>query len=58
MKLFVEFLQKQIFEDKLKDYKDIDFSLFVQTIPKSQDDLSSINIISSGQIVWENTVSK
>jgi hypothetical protein len=45
MKLFVEFLQKQIFEDKLKDYKDIDFSLFIQTIPKSQDDLSSINII-------------
>jgi hypothetical protein len=45
MKLFVEFLQTQIFEDKLKDYKDIDFSLFVQTIPKSQDDLSSINII-------------
>jgi hypothetical protein len=45
MKLFVEFLQKQIFEDKLKDYKDIDFSLFVQTIPKSQEDLSSINII-------------
>ena len=45
MKLKVEFLDKNIFEDKLSHLKDIDFSLFVETIPISQDELSSINMI-------------
>jgi hypothetical protein len=33
-------------EEHLKSYKDIDFSLFIETIPESQEELSSINIIS------------
>jgi hypothetical protein len=45
MKLKVDFLNKTIFEDKLSYLKDIDFSLFVECIPQSQDELSSINII-------------
>jgi hypothetical protein len=33
-------------EQYLHSYKDIDFSLFLETIPEAQDELSSINIIS------------
>jgi hypothetical protein len=33
-------------EKLLESYKDIDFSLFIETIPESQEELSSINIIS------------
>ena len=33
-------------EQYLQSYKDIDFSLFLETIPETQDELSSINIIS------------
>lgn len=46
MKLKVDFLNKQIIEEALSDYKHLDFSLFVETIPTQQDDFSSINIIS------------
>lgn len=45
MKLKIDFLNKKIFEEKLNHLKDIDFSLFVETIPEKQEDLSSINII-------------
>ncbi len=45
MKLKVDFLYKNIFEEKLNHLKDIDFSLFVESIPQSQEELSSINII-------------
>ena len=45
MKLFVNHIDKEILEKKLKSVKHIDFSLFVEDIPKNQDDLSSINIL-------------
>jgi len=46
MKVFTNFFDKEIFEQKLLDLKHIDFSLFVETIPKHQEELSPINIIS------------
>jgi hypothetical protein len=46
MKIFTNFFDKEIFEQKLLDLKNIDFSLFVETIPKHQEELSLINIIS------------
>jgi len=45
MKLFVDFLDKNKLEQKLEKYKHIDVSLFISTLPKSQDQLSSINIL-------------
>jgi len=45
MKLKVDFLNKDIFEEKLNYLKNLDFSLFVESIPTSQEELSSINII-------------
>jgi hypothetical protein len=45
MKLKTNFLDSKIFEKKLNYLKDIDFSLFVEDIPTSQEELSSINII-------------
>ena len=45
MKLKVNFLNPKIFEEKLNYLKDIDFSLFVEDIPISQEELSSITII-------------
>ena len=45
MKIKSNFLDPKIFEEKLNHLKDIDFSLFVETHPKSQDELSPINII-------------
>jgi hypothetical protein len=45
MKIKTNFLDPKIFEEKLNHLKDIDFSLFVEDIPASQDELSSINII-------------
>jgi hypothetical protein len=46
MKLKVNHFNKTTFEELFSDLKHIDFSLFVDAIPESQDDLSSINIIS------------
>jgi hypothetical protein len=45
MKLFINHFDKKTIESKMPHLKDIDFSLFVDDIPKSQDDLSSINIL-------------
>jgi hypothetical protein len=45
MKLFVNHLNKENIESNLEECKHIDFSLFIDDIPKSQDDLSSINIM-------------
>ncbi len=45
MKLKIDFLDKKIFEEKLDHLKDLDFSLFVECIPQSQEELSPINII-------------
>ena len=46
MKIKSNFLDPKIFEEKLSYLKHIDFSLFVEAIPESQNDLSTINIIS------------
>ena len=46
MKLKVAHFDKQVFEDKLKHLSHLDFSLFVETPPQSQEELSPINIIS------------
>jgi hypothetical protein len=45
MKIFAKFFDTKPFEEKLSNLKHINFSLFVDDIPKSQDDLSEINII-------------
>jgi hypothetical protein len=45
VKLKIDFLNKQIFEEKLNHLKNLDFSLFIETIPEKQEELSSINII-------------
>jgi hypothetical protein len=45
MKIRSNFLDPKVFEEKLSHLRDIDFSLFVETTPQSQDELSSINII-------------
>jgi hypothetical protein len=46
MKIKTAFFDKNTFEQKFNSLKNIDFSLFVDCIPESQDELSSINIIS------------
>lgn len=46
MKIKSNFLNSEIFNEKLSYANNIDFSLFVETIPQSQNELSSINIIS------------
>ena len=45
MKLFVNHLDRINLEKKLEPIKNVDFSLFVEDIPKSSEDLSPINII-------------
>jgi hypothetical protein len=46
MKIKSNFFNEKTFEQKLSNLNHIDFSLFVECIPQSQKDLSSINIIS------------
>jgi hypothetical protein len=45
MKIFVNHFDKSSFESKLQHLEDLDFTLFIDDIPKSQNDLSSINIL-------------
>lgn len=45
MKLHIKILDQKIFEEKLQDVSHINFSLFIDDIPKSQSDLSDINIL-------------
>jgi hypothetical protein len=45
MKLFINHLDKNSVELKLQNLKHIDFSLFIDDIPKSNEDLSPINIL-------------
>jgi hypothetical protein len=44
MKLFVNHLNKNIIDSELSHLRDIDFSLFIDYIPKTNEDLSPINI--------------
>ena len=46
MILKVKHFDEQVFKDKLQHLSHLDFSLFVETPPQSQDELSPINIIS------------
>jgi len=45
MKLFVNHINKENIESNLEECRHINFSLFIDDVPKSQDDLSSINIL-------------
>jgi hypothetical protein len=45
MKLFVNMFSKEEIEGKINNLKHLDFSLFIETQPQSQDQLSSINIL-------------
>jgi hypothetical protein len=45
MKLFIKHFEPIVFENLLFEYKDIDFSLFVDHRPEKNEDLSSINIL-------------
>ena len=45
MKLFINHLDKNTVESKLHELIHLDFSLFIDDIPKSNNDLSSINIL-------------
>lgn len=45
MKLFIKHFEPIVFEKLLSEYKDIDFSLFVDHRPEKNEDLSSINIL-------------
>jgi hypothetical protein len=45
MKLFINHFEKSSFESKLSHLKHLDFTLFVDYIPQSQEDLSPINIL-------------
>jgi len=46
MKIKTAHFDKSVFKQKFNSLKDIDFSLFVDCIPESQDELSNLNIIS------------
>ena len=46
MKVKVAHFDAKVFENKLQHLSHLDFSLFIDTPPQSQEDLSSINIIS------------
>jgi hypothetical protein len=46
MKLKVKHFNQKVFENKLQHLVHLDFSLFIETYPQSQDELSLINIIS------------
>ena len=45
MKLFINHFDKSEFEPLMEHLKDVDFSLFLDSPPKSQDELSNINIM-------------
>ena len=45
MKLKVNFLEKDKFEKELKEISHLDFSLFVESTPEKEEELSSINIL-------------
>ena len=45
MKLKINHFDTEVFRNKLSHLSNIDFSLFVDDVPKSQDDLSPINIL-------------
>jgi hypothetical protein len=47
MKIKTNFFDSKIFEEKLSHLKHLDFSLFVECMPQTQEELSSINILAT-----------
>lgn len=45
MKIFSKFFESKTFESLLKDFNHVDFSLFIDDLPKINEDLSQINVI-------------
>jgi len=45
MRLKIKHFDKKVFESKMQHLKDIDFALFVDDIPQSQDELTDLNIL-------------
>jgi len=45
MKIKAKIFKEKTFREKLKHLSHLDFSLFIEDIPQSQEDLSSINIL-------------
>lgn len=45
MKIKVNHFDKKVFEELFNDIKHVDFSLFVDSIPETQEELSAINIL-------------
>ena len=45
MKLKVKHFDAKVFESKMDHLKDVNFTLFVDDIPQSQDDLTDINVL-------------
>ncbi len=45
MRLKIKHFDKKVFESKMEHLKDINFTLFVDDIPQSQDDLTDLNVL-------------
>jgi hypothetical protein len=45
MKLKIKHFDAKVFESKMEHLKDINFTLFVDDIPQSQDDLTDLNVL-------------
>ena len=45
MRLKIKHFDTKVFESKMQHLKDIDFTLFVDDIPQSQDELTDLNIL-------------
>ena len=45
MKIFCSILPENEIKEKFQNLKDVEFSLFIETLPKSQEDLSPINVL-------------
>ena len=45
MKLKIKHFDAKVFESKMDHLKDVNFTLFVDDIPQSQDDLTDINVL-------------
>ena len=45
MRLKIKHFDSKVFESKMQHLKDIDFTLFVDDVPQSQDELTDLNIL-------------
>ena len=45
MKLKIKHFDIKVFESKMDHLKDVNFTLFVDDIPQSQDDLTDVNVL-------------